>query len=489
MLGKQQGKVMIVGDDDQSIYGWRGAKIENIQRFTEEFDSVDTIRLEQNYRSTGNILSAANAVITNNSNRLGKNLWTEGDPGELISLYTAFNEIDEARFIASRINEWRLENVLSDVAILYRNNAQSRNLEEALLQAQIPYRIYGGLRFFERQEIKDALAYLRLIDNRFDDAAFERIVNTPTRGIGNQTLSLLRDAARSHGQTLWQACETLLEEGTLTGRAGKAISNFVELIKNLSDHIEELNLDEQANYVIQASGLKAMYQAEKGERAEARIDNLNELVTACQTFEVDPEIEDELSPLTAFLTHAALESGDSQADEFEPAVQLMTLHSAKGLEFPLVFITGLEEGMFPSQMSGDDLDRLEEERRLFYVGMTRAMQKLYVCHAESRRVYGQENIQRQSRFLREVPSECIQEIRIQSQAKPQVQQSRFSTSATMEAFDSTGFSLGQQVLHPKFGEGTVLNYEGSGPQCRIQVNFNDVGSKWLVVAYARLQPL
>lgn len=489
MLGKQQGKVMIVGDDDQSIYGWRGAKIENIQRFTEEFDSVDTIRLEQNYRSTGNILSAANAVITNNSNRLGKNLWTEGDPGELISLYTAFNEIDEARFIASRINEWRLENMLSDVAILYRNNAQSRNLEEALLQAQIPYRIYGGLRFFERQEIKDALAYLRLIDNRFDDAAFERIVNTPTRGIGNQTLSLLRDAARSHGQTLWQACETLLEEGTLTGRAGKAISNFVELIKNLSDHIEELNLDEQANYVIQASGLKAMYQAEKGERAEARIDNLNELVTACQTFEVDPEIEDELSPLTAFLTHAALESGDSQADEFEPAVQLMTLHSAKGLEFPLVFITGLEEGMFPSQMSGDDLDRLEEERRLFYVGMTRAMQKLYVCHAESRRVYGQENIQRQSRFLREVPSECIQEIRIQSQAKPQVQQSRFSTSATMEAFDSTGFSLGQQVLHPKFGEGTVLNYEGSGPQCRIQVNFNDVGSKWLVVAYARLQPL
>lgn len=489
MLGKQQGKVMIVGDDDQSIYGWRGAKIENIQRFTEEFDSVDTIRLEQNYRSTGNILSAANAVITNNSNRLGKNLWTEGDPGELISLYTAFNEIDEARFIASRINEWRLENVLSDVAILYRNNAQSRNLEEALLQAQIPYRIYGGLRFFERQEIKDALAYLRLIDNRFDDAAFERIVNTPTRGIGNQTLSLLRDAARSHGQTLWQACETLLEEGTLTGRAGKAISNFVELIKNLSDHIEELNLDEQANYVIQASGLKAMYQAEKGERAEARIDNLNELVTACQTFEVDPEIEDELSPLTAFLTHAALESGDSQADEFEPAVQLMTLHSAKGLEFPLVFITGLEEGMFPSQMSGDDLDRLEEERRLFYVGMTRAMQKLYVCHAESRRVYGQENIQRQSRFLREVPSECIQEIRIQSQAKPQVQKSRFSTSATMEAFDSTGFSLGQQVLHPKFGEGTVLNYEGSGPQCRIQVNFNDVGSKWLVVAYARLQPL
>ncbi|WOH36857.1 DNA helicase II [Thalassotalea fonticola] len=489
MLGKKHGNVMIVGDDDQSIYGWRGAKIENIQRFVKDFDA-ETIRLEQNYRSTANILNAANALITNNNNRLGKDLWTEDDAGETISLYTAFNEIDEARFISGRIKQWLEEgNSLDDVALLYRSNAQSRLLEEALLQARLPYRIYGGLRFFERQEIKDALAYLRLINNRNDDASFERIVNTPTRGIGNKALTLIRDCARSQGSTLWDACLHMIEQNELAGRSAKTIKAFVDLIVQLEDDSSNLNLDQQANHVIQHSGLKAMYQAEKGERAAARIENLNELVTACSTYEVDPEVEDELTPLTAFLTHASLEAGESQADEYESAVQLMTLHSAKGLEFPLVFIVGMEEGMFPSQQSAEDIVRLEEERRLCYVGMTRAMKKLYLTHAESRRLYGQEKYHRQSRFLKEIPDKFIDEIRMKNQvAKPKTT-GRFSNTITMETFENTGFKLGQQVMHQKFGEGVVLNFEGTGAQSRVQVNFSDHGTKWLVVAYARLEAI
>jgi DNA helicase-2/ATP-dependent DNA helicase PcrA len=495
MLGREQSKVMIVGDDDQSIYGWRGAKIENIQRFLKEFENAQTIRLEQNYRSTANILTAANQLIANNNGRLGKDLWTKDDAGEKISVYTAFNEIDEARFISGRITEWlkrdlsSSEDSLDDVAILYRSNAQSRLLEEALLQAKLPYRIYGGLRFFERQEIRDALAYLRLINNRKDDAAFERIINTPTRGIGNTTVALVRDAARSLEVTLWEACQTMLQNQELKGRSAKVIQNFVDLIDQLEDDSGNLDLDQQANFVIQHSGLKAMYQAEKGERAEARIENLNELVTACQTFEMDPELEDEQSQLTGFLTHAALESGESQADDYEPAVQLMTMHSAKGLEFKLVFIAGLEEGMFPSQQSVEEIGRLEEERRLCYVGMTRAMEKLYLCHAESRRLYGQEKYHKASRFLRELPSECVDEIRLQSQVSRPASTGRFANTITLESFDNSGFKLGQSVVHQKFGEGVVLNYEGNGAQSRIQVNFANVGSKWLVVAYANLQAI
>ena len=489
ILGKASSKVMIVGDDDQSIYGWRGAKIENIQRFLNEFDDTKTIRLEQNYRSTANILNAANKLIANNNNRLGKKLWTEDEAGEKISIYTAFNEIDEARFIAGRITDWRKEGSLDDVAILYRSNAQSRLLEEALLQSRLPYRIYGGQRFFERLEIKDALAYLRLLNNRDDDAAFERIINTPTRGIGNTSLSLIRDAARSLEMTLWQACQFMLENNELKGRSAKVIENFVSIIDQMEDDSSHLDLDQQANFVIQHSGLKAMYQAEKGERAEARIENLNELVTACQTFEADPELIEEQTKLTSFLTHAALEAGESQADDHEPAVQLMTMHSAKGLEFPLVFIAGLEEGMFPSQKSVEEIGRLEEERRLCYVGMTRAMNKLYLCHAESRRLYGQEKNHKASRFLREIPPECTEEIRLQNQVTRPSTKGKFSSTFTLDTFENSGFSLGQSVVHAKFGEGVVLNYEGSGAQSRIQVNFSDAGSKWLVVAYANLQAI
>lgn len=488
LLGQEKSKVMIVGDDDQSIYGWRGARIENIQRFLTDFDNAQTIRLEQNYRSTANILNAANKLIANNNNRLGKELWTEDDAGEKISIYTAFNEIDEARFISGRIDEWRTSNgSLDDVAILYRSNAQSRLLEEALIQARLPYRIYGGLRFFERQEIKDALAYLRLINNRDDDAAFERIINTPTRGIGNTTLALVRDAARSLELTLWQTCQQMLKNDELKGRSAKVITQFIELIEQLEDDSSNLDLDQQANFVIQHSGLKAMYQAEKGERAQARIENLNELVTACQTYEMEPELAEEQTKLTGFLTHAALESGESQADEYEPAVQLMTMHSAKGLEFPLVFIAGLEEGMFPSQQSVEEIGRLEEERRLCYVGMTRAMEKLYLCHAESRRLYGQEKFHPPSRFLRELPEECVEDIRMRNQISRPATTGRFSNTITLETFENTGFKLGQSVIHQKFGEGVVLNYEGSGAQSRIQVNFSQVGSKWLVVAYANLK--
>jgi DNA helicase-2/ATP-dependent DNA helicase PcrA len=488
MLGKARSKVMIVGDDDQSIYGWRGAKIENIERFLKEYEDAKTIRLEQNYRSTANILKSANQLICNNTNRMGKELWTDGEAGEKISIYTAFNEIDEARFIAGRIKQWRDDGgKLDEIAILYRSNAQSRLLEEALLQGQLPYRIYGGQRFFERQEIKDALAYMRLMNNRDDDAAFERVINTPTRGIGNQTLALVRDAARGMEVTMWQACKHMIQAEQLKGRGAKTISAFMQLIEQLEDDTNNLDLDQQANFIISHSGLKAMYQAEKGERAAQRIENLNELVTACQTFESDPELAEEQTPLTSFLTHAALESGESQADEFEAAVQLMTMHSAKGLEFPLVFIAGLEEGMFPSQQSVEEIGRLEEERRLCYVGMTRAMVKLYLCHAESRRLYGQEKFHKASRFLRELPEDCIEEIRMQSQVKRPSKVGKFSNTFTLETFENTGFKLGQLVKHAKFGEGVVLNYEGSGAQSRIQVNFSDVGSKWLVVEYANLQ--
>lgn len=488
LLAGTESKVMIVGDDDQSIYGWRGAKVENIQQFLKDYPDPVTIRLEQNYRSTGTILKAANCVISHNSDRLGKDLWTDGEQGEAISLYTAFNELDEARFIVGRIREWKREGgKLIEAAVLYRNNAQSRVLEEALIQDGINYRIYGGLRFYERQEIKDALAYLRLINNRQDDAALERIINTPVRGIGDTTMDKVRENARSLQVTLWQSLQQMRANKQLTGRAANAISTFVQLIDQLEADSKDLSLDEQADHVIQLSGLMAMYLAEKGEKAQTRVENLNELVNACANATyVNTE---EMTPLSAFLSQAALEAGEYQAEEHSDAVQLMTLHSAKGLEFPLVFICGLEEGMFPSQQSGDDSERLEEERRLCYVGMTRAMQKLYLTHAESRRLYGQEQYNRPSRFIREIPADCLEEIRLTTNVSKPTQMNRFGSAASHSAFENTGFKLGQRVLHDKFGEGTVLNYEGTGPQSRIQVNFDELGSKWLVTAYAKLEPV
>ncbi|WP_345875081.1 DNA helicase II [Shewanella algae] len=484
VLAGKSANVMIVGDDDQSIYGWRGAQVENLHKFLQDFPNAETIRLEQNYRSSGNILKASNELIANNPDRLGKQLWTEDVDGEPISVYCAFNEMDEARFIIGRIGDWQDKGgSLSDCAILYRSNAQSRVLEEALLHKGLAYRIYGGLRFFERQEIKDAMGYLRLIANRDDDAAFERVVNTPARGIGDRTLDILRTTARQQQLTLWQACVRLLEEKVLAGRAANAVRSFMDLIVQLRSDTEEQPLYRQADIVIQDSGLKAMYEQEKGEKAQARVENLEELVTAARTFEVPEELVD-MGELNAFLSHAALEAGEGQADAHTDAVQLMTLHSAKGLEFPLVFMAGVEEGLFPSQLSLEEGDRLEEERRLCYVGMTRAMQQLYITYAESRRIYGRENYSRPSRFIKEIPPQYLQEIRLKAQVATPMANNRFSKSQS--SFNDTGFNVGQRVLHPKFGEGIVTNFEGQGAQARVQVNFDDFGSKWLVVAYAKL---
>lgn len=484
ILAGNTGKVMIVGDDDQSIYGWRGAQVENIQRFLQDFPAAETIRLEQNYRSTNNILKSANALIANNNNRLGKNLWTEGADGEPISLYCGFNELDEARYVVSRIKQWHEKGgALKQCAILYRSNAQSRVIEEALLQSSMPYRIYGGQRFFERQEIKDALSYLRLVANRNDDASFERVVNTPTRGIGERTLDTVRQVAREKQLTLWESCEYLLREKVLGGRAAGAIERFLELIDALAKETMDMPLHVQTDRVIRDSGLRAMYEQEKGEKAQARIENLEELVTATRQFSYQEEDQD-LMPLQAFLSHAALESGEGQASLHQDAVQLMTLHSAKGLEFPLVFIVGMEEGMFPSQMSVEESGRLAEERRLAYVGLTRAMEKLTLTYAESRRLYGKEVYHRPSRFIAELPTECIEEVRLRATVSRPISHQRLGTPINR---NDSGYALGQRVRHPKFGEGTIINLEGDGERCRLQIAFQGEGIKWLVAAYAKLE--
>jgi len=490
MLASANNNLMIVGDDDQSIYGWRGAKVENLQRFLTDFPKAKTIKLEQNYRSTENILDAANAVISNNESRLGKKLWTDGNKGEPISLYAAFNEIDEARFISNKINEWHEQGGnLEEVAILYRSNAQSRVIEEALLSQRLSYRIYGGLRFYDRLEIKDTLSYLRLMANRDDDAAFERVVNTPTRGIGTTTMEKLRHNARQQGMTLWQTSKLLIREKILTGRAANSINGFLTLINQLEDDSVEMSLRSMTDFVINHSGLRTMFLAEKGERGQDRLDNLDQLLTAMNDFVMPEEAEDEdMTPLTAFLSHAALEAGESQADEYEDAVQLMTMHSAKGLEFPLVFIAGVEEGMFPSQRTMEEPEKMEEERRLAYVGITRAMKKLYITYAESRRLYGQEKFHKPSRFLREIPADLVEEIRLTTNvSQPSISQNVVSKAA--QTFNLTGLKLGQQVRHAKFGDGIVINYEGSDAQARVEVGFDDGNTRWLMVAYARLEVL
>ncbi|MCW3172887.1 DNA helicase II [Shewanella subflava] len=491
ILAGNSANVMIVGDDDQSIYGWRGAQIENLHRFLKDFPGAQTVRLEQNYRSSGNILKASNDLIANNPDRLGKKLWTEDKDGEPISVYCAFNEMDEAKFIVGRIHDWQDKGgSLSDCAILYRSNAQSRVLEEALLHRGLAYRIYGGLRFFERQEIKDAMGYMRLINNKDDDAAFERVVNTPTRGIGDRTLEIIRSTARQQQLTLWQASLRLLEEKVLAGRAANAVRGFMDLVIHMRTDTADMLLYRMTDSVINQSGLRAMYEAEKGEKAQARIENLNELVTAAKSFELPEELED-MGELNAFLSHAALEAGEGQADAFTDAVQLMTLHSAKGLEFPMVFMSGVEEGIFPSKMALDEGDRLDEERRLCYVGMTRAMQKLYISYAESRRIYGREDYARPSRFINEIPEQYVEQIRLRAQVSPSISQ-RFPARGASPAFsqssaNTTGFSVGQKVKHFKFAEGVVTNFEGTGEKARVQVNFRDFGSKWLLVSLAKLE--
>ena len=489
LLAGQTGHVFAVGDDDQSIYGWRGARVENIHQFARDFTNTQVFRLEQNYRSTGNILAAANALIANNSERLGKNLWTADREGALIRMYSAFNELDEANYVVEHIQDWLEQGgSRSECALLYRSNAQSRVLEEALLRQGIPYRVYGGLRFFERQEIKDALAYLRLMANRHDDASLERIFNVPTRGIGSRTMDVVRQEARSTGVSLWTAIHRLMEEKSLPSRALSALNNFVSLIEEMAVATTGLALHEQIEHTIHHSGLLAHYEKEKGEKGRARIENLEELVSAGRSFVTeDNEATEEMDELAAFLAHAALEAGEQQANEWDDCVQLMTLHSAKGLEFKQVFLCGMEEGLFPHRLSSEDPGRLEEERRLCYVGMTRAMEQLTLCYAEKRRLYGEETYSRPSRFIREIPAELLEEVRMQGTVTRPVYQPETSRNKYASVQEAAPMQLGQRVFHQKFGEGIVLNYEGEGRHARVQVNFDGAGSKWLMMEYANLQ--
>ncbi|MEO5624029.1 MAG: UvrD-helicase domain-containing protein [Dokdonella sp.] len=517
VLAGSSGHVFVVGDDDQAIYGWRGARVENVQHFLRDFPSAKTIRLEQNYRSTGNILAAANAVIAHNPDRLGKQLWTADDAGGAIELYAAYNEQDEARYVIERIRAaLRTGAKPSDAAILYRSNAQSRNFEEQLIQHKVPYRIYGGLRYFDRAEIKDALAYLRLVANRHDDAAFERAVNTPPRGIGGRTLDLLRQRARREDMSMWEAVLGELGAGTLAGRATNALRAFLELIEGLANEClvratperalappltaednavnggaenrdEPLALAEQIEHALARSALRDFYEKDSRGSAESRVENLDELVNVASRFRRTPEdFEAGLSELAAFLSHAALEAGEGQGEAWQDCVQLMTLHSAKGLEFPTVFLVGLEDGLFPSQKSTEEPGRLEEERRLAYVGITRARETLLLTYAESRRLHGVESYARPSRFLAEIPAALVHEVR------PRVQVSRPAFAGRF--FDSTPaaaapFKLGQRVAHASFGEGVVLSYEGAGTHLLVEVNFAGAGRKRLVLAYANLAAL
>jgi DNA helicase-2/ATP-dependent DNA helicase PcrA len=478
--------LFVVGDDDQSIYGWRGAKVENILRFESDHPGTQVVRLEQNYRSTGNILKAANSIIDHNSGRLGKKLWTADSDGELIDLYVAYNDLEEARFVVERIQEWeRHGGKRAEIAVLYRSNAQSRVFEETLINAGIPYTVYGGLRFFERAEIKDALAYLRLIASRYDDPSFERVANVPTRGIGLKTLETLREMAKAGDLSLWEAAESAISTNALSSRASQALKGFLDLIERLAQETAGFTLGEQVEHVLARSLLLDHYKKEKGERGEARVENLEELVTAGRNY--TPDEVDGLDPLASFLAHAALEAGDAEAEAWEDSVQLMSLHSAKGLEFPMVFLTGLEEGLFPHQRSLEETGRLEEERRLCYVGMTRAKKRLVLTLAEIRRLHGSEHYTSPSRFLGEIDQSLIRELRSQ----PVLTRPRMAIAADLSgnthSLGSAGMQLGTRVRHDTFGEGVVVNYEGAGAHARVQVNFENNGAKWLVLAYARLQ--
>ncbi|WP_346796876.1 DNA helicase II [Halomonas sp. Bachu 37] len=497
LLTGQRTPMTVVGDDDQSIYGWRGAKVENIRRFEQEFPDTRTVRLEQNYRSTSAILDAANALISHNSERMGKELWTAGARGEPISVYAGFNDLEEARFIVDTIKEKVAEGSLRrDVAILYRSNAQSRLLEETLIRQGMPYRIYGGHRFYERLEIKNALAYLRLLLNRDDDASLERVINVPTRGIGTRTVEILRHHAREENIPLWQALQNASSDGTLKGRAANSLQAFANLIERLDNDCAGLTLHEIVDHVLVHTGLIEHHKSERGEKGQARVENLEELVTAARAFtQADafetPEAGEGLAALEAFLSEAALNAGDHEADEFEDSVQLMTLHSAKGLEFPIVFIAGVEEGLFPHKMSLEEPGRLEEERRLCYVGVTRAMHKLYLTHAETRRLHGKEVFPRPSRFLRELPEALLEEVRLRGQVSRPMTASRPTlTQQQVEGGDDLpSLHVGQRVSHPVFGEGVILNAEGQGVRARVHVSFEGEGDKWLVLGFAKLTPL
>jgi DNA helicase-2/ATP-dependent DNA helicase PcrA len=501
--------VFAVGDDDQSIYAFRGANVANMQHFERDFAlpdrPVSLIKLEQNYRSHGCILDAANALIRHNRARLGKNLWTDEGAGEPVRAFAAPSDVDEAAFVVGAVQALSGDGVaLDEIALLYRSNAQSRVLEHALFNAALPYRVYGGMRFFERAEVKHALAYLRLLASPDDDGAFLRVVNFPPRGIGARSLEQLTDGARGRGGSLWEAAKG----GALGGKAGPAFASFVAAIDAMRAVAATLPLPEAVEHVIEASGLLAHYRKEKD--GQERIENLEELVNAAEGFVREADLavgapmlapgdgaaandasaEGATDPLTAFLAHAALESGDTQAAEGRSALQLMTVHAAKGLEFHTVFVTGLEEGLFPHDNSLNEPDGVEEERRLMYVAMTRARRRLYLTHAQTRMLHGQTRYHIVSRFLSEVPPDLVQWLSPQRRRGGAADAAAWSAAATVPqpTASATGWRIGQSVRHAKFGLGVVIDAEGRGGDARLQVNFRDAGVKWLALEYANLEP-
>lgn len=500
LLAEQAQSMMVVGDDDQSIYGWRGAKIENLHRFQRDFNAVQMIRLEQNYRSTATILAAANALITHNDSRLGKTLWTEGQAGELIGLYAGFNEEDEALYVVRGIRAWMQNGGLPQaIGILYRSNAQSRILEESLMRAGIPYSIYGGLRFFERAEIKDALAYLKLALNVQDNTAFERIMNVPPRGIGEKSLEKIQTIAQTQACSYWEAAHQSLGQSLFGPKIESALRGFLQLV-------EALRRDTQAGTalmalmekVVQQSGLLRFFKEQKDEKSQNRAENLEELINASNDFELAQDSTTQ-SSLVDFLAYTALESSEKPGRSLEAAVQLMTIHAAKGLEFPVVFLCGLEDGLFPHHFSKDNPASLEEERRLCYVGITRAKEKLFLSYAQKRRVFGRDEDRFPSRFISEIPSHLlVEQHKKVSVQRPQSFMRAFTASTPSNPTKSplgssvaseSGMSLGQWVKHPKFGTGIVVDQEGSGERARVHVKFDIYGNKWLALAYAKLEPV
>lgn len=480
--------IFAVGDDDQSIYGFRGARVGNMRDFEADFKVQNIVKLEENYRSHSNILDAANAIISHNKHRLGKNLWTAAGKGEPVRVYEAYNDTDEAQFIVDEVNTLQSEGIaLGDMALLYRSNAQSRILEHTLFSANIPYRVYGGLRFFERAEIKHALAYMRLIANANDDTALLRVINFPARGIGARSLEQLQEAARMQNCSLWQAAINKVGNGTL---GGKGIDGFVGLIREMVNQAYGISLPELAELATTLSGLKTFYENDK--EGEDRIANLEELVTAAvafsnQDFGNHNNVEEDLDIVTQFLNHASLEAGEHQADVGREALQLMTVHAAKGLEFKAVFISGVEEGLFPHEQSTYENNGVEEERRLMYVAVTRARQRLYLTHAQSRMLYGQTRPCYPSRFLDEIPEELLK--RLNSKPVPKT----FATGGNYQAASSASqqypFKIGQGVRHAKFGEGVVVSYEGNASDLAIKINFGREGLKTLMLAYAKLEKI
>lgn len=516
LLAGADGCMFAVGDDDQSIYAFRGARVANMAEFERDYRVQHRIKLEQNYRSVGHVLNAANHLIANNKSRLGKNLWTDAGEGERIRVVESVSDLAESQWLLEEIRSLRRDQFANaDVAILYRSNAQSRVIEQSLFSAGVPYRVYGGLRFFERAEVKHALGYMRLLENADDDTSFMRVVNFPARGIGARTLEVLQDAARQRGVSLYRAV------AHVSGKGGSSLAGFVQLIERMRFDARGLSLPEVVAKVNQESGLLAHYQAER--EGEERIENLKELINAAAAFvsqegygieaqateQTDQEVESAIAtPLAGFLSHASLEAGDNQAQQGQDAVQLMTVHASKGLEFRAVFVTGLEEGLFPHENSigatamgsdGSSVEGVEEERRLMYVAMTRARERLYISFAQQRMLNGQTRYSLRSRFLDELPDDSTRWIapprptaykqawEAQTGSARDWGSSSYQTSGSNAAQAGRPFKLGQSVSHARFGMGVVVNYEGQGDDLRVQVNFGRQGVKWLVLALAKLQ--